>query len=157
MEGNNKLIKMEDTRFIFKTNFSGDPNRDTYGSTARKGTIVIPDIGLADFMRSEGFNVKETKPRPGEEEDYIPECYVSFNASYDSSWPPAIYLVPENGPAILLDEDTVSRIDHIRVKNVNAVFNVYENQRTGKKSLYVRTMYVEQDVDSDPFASRYLR
>ena len=41
MKTNNLYI--ENTRFIFNTNFSGDPKRDKYGSSERKGNIVIPN------------------------------------------------------------------------------------------------------------------
>ena len=42
MRTNNLFV--ENTRFIFNTNFSGDPNRDKYGSAERKANLVIPDI-----------------------------------------------------------------------------------------------------------------
>ena len=31
------LVIIEETKFIYKTNFSGDPDRDTYGNTQKKG------------------------------------------------------------------------------------------------------------------------
>ena len=62
----------------------------------------------------------------------------------------------DGGTPILLDEDTVGTIDKIRVKNVNVVLNPYEYDPIKKAvSLYVRTMYVEQDMDDDPFKNRY--
>ena len=42
----NNNVYIEDTRFIFDTNFAGDPNRDKYGSDARKANLVI-QIGRA--------------------------------------------------------------------------------------------------------------
>ena len=152
-----KLICIENTRFIFKTNFSGDPNRDRFGSSARKGNILIPNIDQARELMAEGFNVKQTRPRPGEEENFRPEYYVSVTANYNTNWPPRIYLVSGNAEPRLLDESTLNLIDMCRVKNVNVVLNPYHNQRLRTSSLYVRTMYVEQDLESDPFASRYYR
>ena len=78
-----KIVSIENTRFIFRTNFSGDPERDSFGSTARKANIIIPDEELALSLRDEGFNVKQTKPREGEEEDYIPKYFVSISLNYD--------------------------------------------------------------------------
>lgn len=152
-----KLICIENTRFIFKTNFAGDPSRDRFGSNARKGNIIIPSIDQARELIAAGFNVKETKPRPGEEENFTPEYFVSVTANYDTNWPPRIYLVSGNAEPRLLDESTLNMIDMCRVKNVNVVLNPYHNQRLRTSSLYVRTMYVEQDLESDPFASRYYR
>ena len=44
------------------------------------------------------------------------------------------------------------------MKNVNVILNPYEyDPANGGVSLYVRTMYVEQDLDDDPYAERYRR
>lgn len=152
-----KLIAIENTKFIFRTNFSGDPDRDTYGSDARRANVIIPDIEQAQCLIDQGFNVKETKPRPGEEDGFEPTYFVAIGVNYDSNWPPKIYLVSGDAEPVLLDEESVSSIDMCQVQNVNVVLNPYQNQRTGRKSLYVRTMYVEQNIDDDPFASRYRR
>ena len=54
---NNKIVSIENTRFIFETNFSGDPRRDKYGDTKRYVNIVIPEE-IACELSDEGFNVK---------------------------------------------------------------------------------------------------
>lgn len=152
-----KLIAIENTKFIFRTNFSGDPERDTFGSDARKGNIIIPDADLAEELIAAGFNVKKTKPKPGYEEDFVPEYFVAIGVNYDSKWPPKVWLVSGDAEPVLLDAESVGMIDMCRVRNVDVVLNPYQNDRTGRKSLYVRTMYVTQDLDDDPFASKYLR
>ena len=59
---------------------------------------------------------------------------------------------------MLLDEETIDMLDQIRAKNVNVILNTYEYDPVGhQKSLYIRTMYVEQDMDDDPYAARYNR
>lgn len=152
-----ELIRIENTRFIYRTNFSGDPERDTFGSDARKANIIIPDYEQAMNLRAAGFNVKETKPHEDEEQDFEPTYFVAINVNYDTKWPPRIYLVSGDAEPVKLDEDSIDILDTCYVLNVNAILNPYENSRTGRKSLYVRTMYVEQDVEDDPFASRYRR
>lgn len=151
------LISIENTKFIFQTNFSGDPDRDRFGSDARKANIIIPDPLLARELSEDGFNVKETKPKPGEEDGFIPTYFVPINVNYDTQWPPKIYLVSGGSEPVLLDEDSISAIDNCYVLNVNVVLNPYYNKITGRSSLYVRTMYVEQDIEDDPFADRYAR
>ena len=151
------LVSIENTRFIWRTNFSGDPSRDRFGSDARKASIVIPDYDQAMDLRDFGLNVKETRPRPGEEDDFEPTYYVDVKVNYDSKWPPNIYLVSGDAEPVLLDEESVDTLDKCYILNVNAVLNIAENRVTGKKSLYVRTMYVEQDIEDDPFADRYRR
>lgn len=152
-----KLISIENTKFIFRTNFSGDPDRDTYGSDARRANIIIPDPEMAMALREEGFNIKETKPRPGFEDEFVPEYFVGISVNYDTNWPPKIYLVSGDAEPVLLDEESVGSLDMCYVRNVNVVLNPYHNEKTRRSSLYVRTMYVEQDIDDDPFASRYRR
>lgn len=151
-----KLITIENTKFIWFTNFAGDPGRDSFGSDARQANIIIPDHMQARAMIDEGYNVKATKPKEGEEEGFIPTYFVNIKVNYDTAWPPKIYLVSGDNPPVELDETSVHLIDKAFVRNVNVVLNTYPNARTGTKSLYVRTMYVEQDVEADPFAHRYI-
>ena len=151
-----KLISIEDTSFIFETNFSGDPERDRFGSFARKVNIVIPDIDQANELIEAGFNVRETKPRP-DDEDFVPTYFVAARINYDTEWPPKIYLVSGDAEPRLLDEDSVGILDHIYVRNVDVVLNPYTNARTNTKSLYVRNMYVTQDIEEDPFGHKYRR
>ena len=152
-----RLISIEDTNFIYRTNFSGDPERDSFGSDARVANIIIPDHEQARELIDAGFNVKITKPREGEEEGFVPTYFVSIKVNYDTDYPPRIYLVSGDSTPVLLDEESIDILDKCYVLNVNATLNPYQNPRTGKNSLYVRTMYVEQDVEDDPFAHRYAR
>ena len=157
MANEKKLISIEDTKFIFKTNFAGDPEQDSYGSDKRKGNIIIPDEQMALDLRDAGFNVKQTKPKDPDDDNFIPRYFVSITANYESDWPPKIYLVSGKANPVLLDETSVGIIDKVYVTNVNVILNTYCNPRTKKCSLYIKTMYVEQDIESDPFASRYAR
>lgn len=150
-----RLIVIDNTKFIFKTNFAGDPKEDRFGSNKRRGNIIIPDRELAQELFNRGFKVKATKPRPGEEEDFEPDYYISVMLNYDSPWPPEVYLVSGNGAPVLLDADSVRQVDKCYVLRVRVALNPYENPNTGIKSMYIRTMYVEQDVADDPFAHIY--
>lgn len=150
------VVTLENTRFIFVTNFSGDPSRDNYGSTERKGNIIIPTKEQADALAADGFNVRVTKPRDGYEDEFIPEYYITVKLNFDSYRPPRVYIVRDGRNPVLLDQNTVNEIDHCRVSNVNAVCNQYFNERRGTKSLYVQTMYVEVNTDYDPFRDRYV-
>ena len=156
MNNNNEAITISDSKFIFATNFSGDPKRDRFGSTARKANLIIHNTRLVDDLIREGFNVRQTKPKPGED-DFMPTYFISVRANYNAKYPPRIFLVSGDGVPVRLDEKTVGQIDNCYVRNVNAILNPYVNPNTGLKSLYIRTMYVEQDVENDPFASRYSR
>lgn len=151
-----KMVSIENTNFIWDTNFSGDPKKDKYGSSMRQANIVIPDHMMARDMIDEGFNIKITRPKDGEEEGFVPRYYVKIAVNYDVNWPPKIYLVVGDNEPVLLDEVSIAELDRIRVKNVNAVLSSRE-WAPGQFSLYVKTMYVEQGLDNDPFAARYAR
>lgn len=149
------IITIEDTRFIFDTHFSGDPATDKFKSTQRYANLIIPDIQLARQLIDMGANVKLTKPREGEEEGFEPRYFVKVILNYESEWPPKVYLVSGDAEPILMNGETVGTIDNMWVKNVNVQLNVW--QRVDGVSLFVKTMYVEQSIEDDPFAARYVR
>lgn len=149
------LVIIEGASFIFDTNFSGDPKRDRFGNDQRKANLVIPNIDQARQLIDEGFNVRPTKPKEGEEEGFVPRYFVSVKLNYDSPWPPRVYLVTEENDGVLLDAETVCCIDNMWVDSVNAVLNPYEGPNG--KSLYVKSMEVFQKIDDDPIASKYSR
>ena len=153
-----KIFCLENTRFIFATNFEGSPDKGRYHSTTRKGNVIIPDEETARQMMDYGINVKQTRPPEGEEEGFVPTYFVSVIINFDcpNRFKPRIYIVSGNSERVRLDEESVGQIDDMWVKNVNVTLapNEYEE---GRFSLYVRTMYVEQSIDDDPFAERYLK
>lgn len=147
------LVIVENGKFIFDTNFAGDPKRDRFGSDERKANLVIPDIDLARELIDEDFNIRVTKPRVGEEEGFVPRYFVKVKLNYDSKWPPKVYLVTDEDNSVLLDEESVACLDDIWVDRVNAVLNRYEGPNG--KSLYVKSMEVYQKFDDDPISAKY--
>ena len=149
------LVIVENGKFIFDTNFAGDPKKDRFGSDERKANLVIPDIDLARELIDAGFNIRLTKPRVGEEEGFVPRYFVKVKLNYKSTWPPKVYLVTDEDKSVLLDEESVACLDDIWVDRVNAVLNRYEGPNG--KSLYVKSMEVYQKVDDDPISAKYRR
>lgn len=149
------LVIVENGKIIFDTNFAGDPKKDRFGSDERKANLVIPDIDLARELIDDGFNVRLTKPRVGEEEGFVPRYFVKVKLNYKSTWPPKVYLVTDEDKSVLLDEESVACLDDIWVDRVNAVLNRYEGPNG--KSLYVKSMEVYQKVDDDPISAKYRR
>lgn len=161
---NMNRIALDNTRFIFMTNFSGDPARDKWGDDRRKANIIIPSEEQAKDMTKAGINVRVTKPREHDDPaTFKPEYFVQIQTKYrkrnreEVKYPPNVYLVTGDNDPVLLTEDTIGCLDKIRVKNVNCIVNPRENDDGNGISLYVRTMYVEQDMDDDPYAALYRR
>lgn len=160
-----RTIAIDDTRFIYATNFSGNPENDRFGDSRRKANLLIPDAEQAKELIKAGFKVRETHPRPDDDPDeFVPDYFVTAVLKYRNragqpvKYPPKVYLVSGDNEPVLLDEESVECIDNMRVKNVNVILNPYEyDPANGGLSLYIRTMYVEQDLDDDPYAARYRR
>lgn len=158
-----KTIAVDNTRFIFRTQFQGDPALDRFGDTRRKCNLLIPDPEQAKDLMKMGFRVRETKPRRDQDpEEFRPEYYVLAILKYRTKnnekvkYPPKVYLVSGRNEPRLLEEEEVGLIDNMRVKNVNVILNPYVyNPDEDGVSLYIRTMYVEQDLDDDPYAAIY--
>lgn len=155
-------VQLDDTKFIFATNFSGDPSRDRFGDTRRKCNIIV-NRDMVDGLRAKGVKIKPTKPRENDDPaTFVPEYYIPAQVKYRKrngdpvKYPPKVYLIVGHNPKVLLDEDSVGCIDNIRVKKVNAVLSPFVCD-DGTLSMYVRVMYVEQDLDDDPYADYYSR
>lgn len=148
----NNSITIDGTKFIFETNFAGDPKRDRFNSTQRRANLIIPSEEQAIALQNMGINVKETKPKPGEEEGFIPTYFVVIKLNYDSQRPPKVYLMVDHSD-VLLNSETVCCIDSMWVDRVNVVLNIYDGQNG--TSLYIKSMEVFQRLDDDPIASRH--
>ena len=95
-----KTIAVDNTRFIFQTNFSGDPANDRFNDARRKASIVIPDPEQARDLIKAGFKVRETRPRPDDDpQSFVPEYFVTGVLMYRTrsgspvKYPPKVYLV----------------------------------------------------------------
>lgn len=156
-----RIVRIDNTRFIFNTNFEGNPENDpVYHSASRKGNVIINDIDLAQAMIDEGFNVRQTKPRPGFEDEFEPEYFIAVHLNFNpppSVKPPIVRLAtrPDVEPSIL-DEETIRRIDILQnqrmIDKVCVICNV-RNLPTGGKTLYVSSMLVIEREDLDPYAN----
>lgn len=71
-------VNIDNTRFIFDTNFSGDPNRDRYGSSRRRVNVVIPTEEQAQQLIEMGLNVSgpsRTPTTPTMSRSYRPSTF----------------------------------------------------------------------------------
>ena len=165
----NNQYTIENTRFAYRTNLAGDPTRSKYADDRRMATFIVPDE-LVDEMAANGIRIKQTRPGKNHPhpEEFEPENFVQAQAKFKNRagemvrYPPKIYPVCGDNEARLLEEEDLELIDRIAVKNVNVVLNEYRRTPEDNPSLYIRVMYVEQDMDSaaydydyDPFASGY--
>lgn len=154
---------IEETNFIFKPNLAGEFRKeDRYPSNTRACNIIIPDPEQAQEMIDDGLNVRQTTPSENYKENYEPEyfvkAYLKF-ASEGSRSNPIINLIDQEGYSTPLDEHTVGCIDNIRIKrdSVRVVLAPYSGGGGAYPTLYIQTLYVEQDLDNDPWYGKFPR
>lgn len=152
------VIHIENTRFIYATNFAGTPD-PKYGNSTRSCNIVIPTEEQANEIANYGIEVRQTKPRAGEEEGFVPTYFFRGLLNYDSEFaknrPPKVFLVGGSAEPRLLGAEEVGIIDNVYVVNVDCSLEVTHLKKYDRTVAYISTMYVSQDVDDDPFAAKY--
>lgn len=151
-------VRIDDTHFIFQTNFSGDPARDRFGSNRRYFNVIIPTKQQADDIAAMGVNVRQTQPNPNKTYDgeFQPAYFVRVTVNMESKWPPHVIWVAPNGQRTEMTPETIGNLDFIRVKNVCCQANLVEKRnQPGAYTLYADIVYVEQADDYDPYKSRY--
>lgn len=148
-----ELIKLEDTNFIGRPNWTGTA-RPEKGQRffQRSGGIMVNNQDALDKLTAMGFRVYETTPRPGEEAGFIPKYYIyaemNFKGEGNCQYDPTIYLM-SNGRKTKLDKFTVGQLDDIPVSKVNVMINLKISDK-GIRHAYVHVMYCWQALDDDP-------
>lgn len=150
----------ETTLMRFGKNFSGKP-MGQFGDRTRRCCIRIPDPIMANELLDMGCDVRQTKPGPKDNpDDYIPDYFVEIALRYRNrsgepvKYPPKVYLVNLKGQRKPLTEETVGELDEARIKSVHLVLHPWVNDK-GVTKLDIKTMYVEQDLATDPFAAQF--
>ena len=144
-------IKIEGAKIVFR-NFGGKPDKYNRNGGVRKFAVVLGDASIVKNLLDEGWNVKQFKPKEGEE-DKEPEYYLPVKVSYAVK-PPHIYICTSKGKTVLT-EDTVETLDYADISNVDIVISPYAYSVDGSEGIaaYVKTMYVT--IEEDEFAYKY--
>ena len=142
------IIQIDDASIIYR-NFSGEASKFNRAGD-RNFAVVISEQWIADALVQEGWNVKIKPPR--EEGDGV-FMYLPVKVKFNDRGP-KVYI--KTGDRMnLLDEESVSMLDHIDIISVDMDIRPYDwdvNGQTGRTA-YLQSMCVTQDVDR--FAERY--
>lgn len=132
---------VEDAKLMFR-NFSGV--EDDYNTKGDRNFAVVLSEEQAAEMDKEGWLIKRTKPREGDEED-MTEPFISVTAGYKHT-PPSVMLVTSNS-RVPLDESTVGTLDHADLKTVDLICTAYHWEVGGKTGIkaYLQTMFAVLD------------
>ena len=136
------ILQIDDARIIFR-NFSGEPSKFNREGD-RNFAVVIEDEEIADALVDDGWNVKI---RPLREEDDTPFMYLPVKVKFND-YGPKVYLV--TGKRMnRLDEDSVSMLDHISMRQIDMDIRPYDwnvNSKAGRTA-YLQSIRVVQDID----------
>lgn len=141
-------IVIENARIGFR-NFSGKEGKFNPAGK-RNFCWFIDDVGLAERLKEDGWNVKELRPR---EEGDSPQAYLQVAVNYENR-PPKIVIVTSKGKNVVSEEE-VGMLDWAEISNVDLIITPYNwefNGKTGVKA-YTKSMYIT--IEEDEFEQKY--
>lgn len=138
--------KLEDVKIIFR-NLSGSQTK--FNAKGKRNFSVVLTPGMAEAMEKDGWNIKRRPPR---EEDGDTLLHMKCNVNFDSSRPPAIYLITSRGRT-RMTADTVGQLDVADITNVDLILHPYFFDDDSKPSAYVKTMFVT--INEDDLEKKY--
>lgn len=136
------ILQIDDARITYK-NFSGAPSQYNREGD-RNFALIIPERQLADELIGDGWNVHIKPPR---EEGDDPFMYLPVKVKFND-YGPKVYLV--TGKRMnRLDEDSVSMLDHISMRQIDMDIRPYDWNVNGKagRTAYLQSIRVVQDID----------
>lgn len=146
-----ELMSFEGRHFVYKTKFNSEP--DKFGNKNRYANINLTEEEAMN-LKAKGFIVKQTEAS----ERYPAEWYTKINLNYDDNemlWP-KVYLVSDDNEPYLYSANNIHNVDDLWIGNVDVVCAPYE-YRPGEFNLYVRFMYLTQNVMADPYYNKYFK
>jgi hypothetical protein len=136
-----KPLVIEKTRIIFR-NFAGKAGK--YNEEGDRNFCLPLELGLAEELEREGWNVKNLRSREVGDPD---QPYLHVKVSY-KHFPPRVNLLTSKGRTPLT-EDMIEMCDWLDIAWCDIVLNPYRwsvNGNTGVKA-YLKTLYIRVNED----------
>lgn len=142
----------EDARLIFK-NFTGRETMYNQAGSRNFGVLISPEE--ADRLSAEGWNVKTTKEREGDDGEVLGnEPFLPVAVGYKGR-PPTVVLISSRGRTNLGQEE-VEMLDYADIRHVDVMVRAYDwvlkSGASGRKA-YLKSIYVT--INEDALALKY--
>lgn len=136
-------VLIEGAKLIFR-NFTGLARE--FNSEGDRNFSVLLEKDLAEKLKSQGWRVKQLKPRDGEEEgDY----HMKVKVNYKTGRPPRCTMIsPSSGNRTELGSEEISLFDMIEIKNADLILSGYWSDMAGGGfTPYLKTLFVTINED----------
>lgn len=142
----------EGVRLIFK-NFTGRETMYNQAGSRNFGILLTPE--QADYLSSNGWNVKTTKEREGDDGEVLGnEPFLPVAVGYKGR-PPTVVLISSRGRTNL-GQDEVEMLDYADIADVDVMVRAYDwvlkSGASGRKA-YLKSIYVT--INEDELALKY--
>lgn len=145
MAQEDNTVLIEDARIIFR-NFAG--KEGPYNSEGIRGFSILLDPEMADRLSAEGWNVKTTREREGDDGEVLGgEPHIPVRVSYKGR-PPRVVLITSRGRTDLGEEE-IEILDYSDIRMVDLIIRPYDwavNGKTGRKA-YLKSIFVTINED----------
>lgn len=139
-------VMIEEAELVFR-NFAG--KEGPFNEEGTRSVCVILPPELASQMTSDGWNVKQMKPRLDDDGNPEPtRFYINVAVSYKIK-PPTIVMMTSKART-KLTEDTVETLDWANIKVADIIFRPrkYDVRGESGTKAYLQSLYVTIDEDA---------
>lgn len=125
-------------------NFSG--NAGQFNAAGDRNFCVFLDDDFAVQLAQMGWNVKFTKPRQDDPEEYR-QPYIQVTVAYKGR-PPRVVTITGRGKTDL-DESTVKMLDFADIAKADLIFTPYHWEMAGKTGVtaYLKSLFITLNED----------
>lgn len=150
MAQQDNTVVLENVKIIFR-NFAG--KEGPYNREGDRNFAVLLDERMADELSQAGWNVKTTKEREIEEEQFGGEPYLPVTVGVKGR-PPRMVMITSRGRTDL-GMDECDLLDYAEITNVDLIVRPYDwnvNGKTGRKA-YLKSIFVT--IHEDVLEQKY--
>lgn len=145
-------VLMENAEPIF-LNFEGRPG--PFNEAGQRSFCVLLDPEVAQDMRADGWNIKQSKEYEGEEGDYYVQVNCKFRDRYGNELrPPKLQILTSRG-ATRLTEDQAYMLDKVDIAKVDLIFNGKVRQEDGQQKIVAYLQSYFCHINEDYLEQKY--